>query len=124
MSVGKPLRRCKLAKRVSDAEGRFELPAWFHRRDETFNYLAYTVIADDDRGLLRSGPMSRHAAEQEPARSSNGARAAYTFRESDERAGEPVAGATVMRYWDSTINLFQEFFPRPPTPMVDLRSID
>ena len=102
MSVGLTSPSMPIGNTVSDADGRFEFTGLTApRREERLNYLAYTVVADDEHRPTAIAP-------DEPALRQN--KNLLEIRMSREQAslsgkvtneqGAPVAGAMVAQYWD------------------------
>ncbi len=102
MSVGIASSPVQIGETVCDAEGRFEFTGLVHpRREEHLHYLAYTVIADDDRWPIAVGPdypelrQNKNQLEVRMLREHS----TISGKVTNER-GDPVEGATVMQYWD------------------------
>jgi len=102
MSVGIASSPVQIGQTLSDADGRFEFTGLVPpRREERLHYLAYTVIADDDRrpfAVMPDEPVFRQNKNLLEVRMPQ-EQGTLAGRVTNER-GEAVEGATVMQYWD------------------------
>ena len=102
MSVGLTAPPIPIGSTVSDANGRFEFTGLAPpRRDERLNYLAYTVVADDEQrptAVEPDEPALRQDKNLLEIRMSR-EQASLSGKVTTEQ-GVPVAGATVAQYWD------------------------